>query len=279
MSAHGTSSELAIQDPDDMRYPGSKGLAGVYHWICDRLADHMFYAEPFVGKGAVYRNKVPALRSTLIDRDPAIVDWWRSRIDRDGDGRGHRQGRRVRPSHVEVIHGCGIEWMERQAKRAPLDLLVYCDPPYLPITRVRQDLYRFEMTVKDHIRFLVAATRLPCPVMVSGYMSDLYCRYLADWRLDTRVVVTRGGSLRTECLWTNAPAAQASAVAMHYRELGPDFRSRERVARKVKRWAANFGRLPAAERRAIILALLNEERDACSNNSLIQSLDPRKEAQ
>lgn len=244
------SPELTGLDPDDNRYPGGKGLAGLHQWIIERLPDHVQYAEPFCGKGGVYRHKVPALTSWLIDRDADVVAWFNRRL----------QSSRER-GHTCVIHGCGIQWMERARRWATPDLLVYCDPTYLPQTRVRQDLYRYEMSVKDHERFLLAAVDLPCAVVISGYPSALYSRMLAGWMLHTRQVVTRGGSLRTECLWVNSPAGQAG-TSLLYGQLGSDYRMRERVARKVQRWSAKFAALPPVERRAILLAMLKIERNA-----------------
>lgn len=243
-------------------YPGSKAVAGLHEWICEHLADHVYYAEPFVGHGAIFRHKVPALRSWLIDKDTDVLDWWNRRLTRE-----HHQGRRARPSHIELIEGCGIAWMEAARKWVPPEMLVYCDPPYLKKTRVKLDLYRHEMTDREHKRFLLAARALPCMVVVSGYPSALYSEYLADWHLDTRQVITRGGTMRTECLWTNAAGRQASSMSMVYSEFGSDFRTRERVSRKVKRWGAKFEQLPAAERRAILLHLLNAERSACRERS------------
>lgn len=250
-------------DPLDLRYPGSKGLAGLYQWICARLPAHVFYAEPFAGKGAIFRHKPPALRTWLIDRDPDVVTWWhrqsrpgflenpRNIVDADESGR----------SHVRILQGCGIRWLELAAEWAPPDLLIYVDPPYLPETRVRKNLYRHELTAADHVRLLRAVLKLRCPVLVSGYMSDLYARALDGWTLETREVITRGGTMRTECLWSNAARA-SSSIAMDYQLLGADFRERQRVSRKVKRWTADFRRLPARERAALLLALLDAERTA-----------------
>lgn len=262
----------------DLRYPGGKGLAGLQQWICAQLPPHVYYVEPFAGKAGVFRAKTPALLTTLIDRNADTIDWltrnaerWDSRshiaspddfgssIAGDGDCRGHRQGRRG-SSHIRIIEGCGIEFMERAAdEECDPETLFYCDPPYHLSTRVKLKLYRYEMSDRDHRRFLRAACRLRCSVVISGYACDLYADRLKGWKLQTRQVITRGGTLATECLWSNQPAAQASAFGMTYDQLGTSFRERERVARLVKRWGADFAKRPARERRAILLALLNAE--------------------
>ena len=95
--------------------------------------------------------------------------------------------------------------------------------------------------------------------MISGYRCDLYMDRLAGWTLKTRMVITRGRTMAEECLWSNAEASEAHAFGMTYDQLGQDYRQRERVARLVKRWGADFSKRPAIERRAILLSLLNAE--------------------
>lgn len=149
----------------EARYPGGKGQPGVADWICEQLPPHVYYAEPFAGKGGVFRAKPPALRSWLIDRDEEIVDWW-SRLSVPGS---------------IVTRGCGIRWCELAADWGPADLLLYVDPPYLPETRSKRKLYRYELTSRDHQRLLKALVRCRCAVAISGYASPLYDDALAGW--------------------------------------------------------------------------------------------------
>jgi len=253
-------------EPLDMRYPGGKGLAGFQQWLCQQLPPHVYYVEPFAGHCGVFRAKVPALQSVLIDRDSEVITWLHRYLDRcelainatDDDGRGNRRGQRC--SHVEVIQGDGIEYMEREADQPPNpEKLWYCDPPYHPSTRVRLDLYRYEMTDRDHRRFLRAAIRLQCPVVISGYDCDLYNERLSGWEKQTKQVITRGGTMATECIWKNAQSADVQSIGISYDQLGGSFRERERVNRLVKRWRANLERRPKIERMAILLALIAAE--------------------
>lgn len=160
-----------------------------------------------------------------------------------------------------AMTGNGIRWIELAGEWAIPDLLVYADPPYLRSTRVKKSLYRFEMSDRDHRRLLRAMKRLPGPAAISGYESDMYLEALADWHCHRRQVITRGGTLRTECLWINGDAAATAAVSMQYSELAGSFRERERINRKRARWVANFERLGPRERRAILLSLLDAERN------------------
>ncbi len=59
--------------------------------------------------------------------------------------------------------------------------LFYCDPPYLPETRVTTDFYRYEMTVDQHAQLLTTLLGCKGMVMISGYASDLYDKMLTGW--------------------------------------------------------------------------------------------------
>ncbi len=224
--------------------------------------------------------KPPALRTLLIDRDDAVVTWWhrqngRWSIDHRQDRRGFQE---LLSSLVDdddavparwstaAIVADGISFVEAAAERGCPELLIYADPPYMAETRSKLNLYRFEMTDRDHIRFLKAAKRLSGPTVISGYDSRAYRKYLDGWSVDTRQVITRGRTLATECVWRNAPAKllASSSVAMEYSQLAGNFRDRQRVDRLCKRWVADFQRKPTQERRAILLALLDAERSAAA---------------
>jgi len=86
--------------------------------------------------------------------------------------------------------------------------LFYCDPPYLKSTRTSPNVYSHEMTKADHRDLLEALKQVKGKVMLSGYPSRLYDRYLADWtrhEFDLPNNAATGASKRrmTEVLWTN----------------------------------------------------------------------------
>jgi DNA adenine methylase len=229
--------------PLDLRYPGGKGVAGLAEWICARLPAHVYYAEPFAGHGGVLRSKLPSLRSYIVDRDEEVLGWWE---------------RLARPGVIARL-GDGIRWCELAADWAPPELLIYCDPPYLPETRVKRKVYRHEMSRADHERLLKALTRCRCSVAISGYASKLYDEALAGWRRYSRWCITRGGTLREEILWTSGEPVKA-AIGVGYSDLGETFRQRERVNRKADRWASRLLAMPPAERRAVYLRLVDSMR-------------------
>jgi DNA adenine methylase len=130
---------------------------------------------------------------------------------------------------------------------------VYADPPYVrDVRRSARSIYRYEYTNSDHVKLLTRLRQLPCPVMVSGYWSDLYADMLSDWRTYTFDAQTRSGKTATEWLWMN----YKTPVALHdYRYLGIDYRERERIKRKKTRWANRLATMDILERGAIMWAL------------------------
>lgn len=225
----------------DGRYPGGKGLSGLWQWIVGQMPPHAVYAEPFAGRAAIARRKAPAIRTWLVEQDSQVVAWLRKL---------HYPG-------AIVIHGDGIRWLERAAAELDEDALVYCDPPYMLDTRVKRRIYSRELTDREHEQLLDCLLSLRCQVMISGYWSQLYSTKLDGWSASSRSVITRGGTLRTEWLWSNSGLRSSpSSVAVEYSELGGDYRERERVARKVRRWQTNYLRMPAHEQSAILRGLV-----------------------
>lgn len=62
------------------------------------------------------------------------------------------------------------------------DTLFYMDPPYLPETRVAKKVYDWEMSYDEHEELLRLICSLSGRVMLSGYDSPLYDKYLGGWR-------------------------------------------------------------------------------------------------
>jgi DNA adenine methylase len=88
-------------------------------------------------------------------------------------------------------------------------MLLYCDPPYLPETRVSNGTYRREMSVDEHVQLLETINSCKSQVVLSGYDSKLYHDYLKDWRIVKKTMPSaiqnraqlNGRSDRTEVIW------------------------------------------------------------------------------
>ena len=215
-----------------MSYPGGKAGAGVYQTIINQIPPHETYIEPFVGAGAVLKHKRPARANIAIDLS--------------GDAAGRWEG----VEGVTSLRGCGIQFLIRY--RFTGREFVYADPPYLWSARRKpRAIYDHELGDIDHVWLLEVLRGVPCMVALSGYPSELYDKTLHDWRRIEFTATTRGGPA-TEVLWLNYP----EPVALHdYRYLGVDYRERERIKRKVRRWQDKLAGLPEIERRAILSSL------------------------
>lgn len=267
-----------------MSYPGGKNGAGVYQQIINLIPPHQRYIEPFLGGGAILRLKRPAACSLGIDADLDVVTSWKAMAANaftdkgvDVGSRAHTLGNDDTGSRdlerspqlmmapiVEaddaagytVMHGDGIQFLRETGGLYGPETFIYCDPPYLLDTRKSGRLYRYELTREQHIELLDVLRSLHCPVMISGYQSDLYEAWLHDWHPASFKAMTRGGTMATEWLWANFPLPPP---ALHdYRYLGKNFRDRERIKRKTQRWKTRLGRMTPLERYALLQALSSE---------------------
>lgn len=219
-----------------MRYDGGKGAMGLAQWIINQIPPHAIYIEPFLGGGAVLRFKRPAGSTVAIERDAGVAAQWR-KIDIVPD--------------LHVICGDAISWLSKFKPRG--DEFIYCDPPYLFSTRASLDaMYRCELHESDHVRLLSILKRLRCSIAISGYWSRLYSDMLNGWRATQFLTTKRNHKLAEEWLWMNYP----EPIALHdYRYLGRNFRERERIKRKKKRWRNRLAAMPLLERRLLVATL------------------------
>lgn len=227
-------------------YLGSKGALNTIRRVVRLFRPHPIYIEAFLGSGAVMRFKTPALRTIGIDEDPDVIAAWR---------RSEWPG-------VQLVNANAITWLDDARSWLPHDALVFADPPYPLETRTSDKRYAHELTEAEQVQLLDVLDSLPCSVVVSSYDNDLYRRRLRAWSHDSWPAMTRGG-LRTEHAWYKHPAAEAAGVGVQAKCLGLNFRDRERIKRKVSRWAAKFDTIPERDRIAILAQLLDRYGASC----------------
>lgn len=245
LSSGTVSIDIIVKDDDAvaMRYPGGKGKC--YQHLINLMPLHETYIEPFLGGGAVLRNKRPATRTIGLDIDPHTIARWE----------------RVKPDGIELVHGDAFFFLK--AFHYTGNELVYVDPPYLPATRKRAKVYRHDLDRAGHERLLELLVTLPCRVMVSGYDSDLYQRHLSSWRRFTFTAKAHDG-VRQECVWIN----YAPPGSLHdARYIGSNFRERQTVQRRRQRLRSKIQDLSLIERAELLSwlqsTMQNEEnRDA-----------------
>ena len=216
-------------------YPGGKKSDGVYHRIINQIPPHETYIEAFAGSAAILRYKRPATVSFVLDLSKRALD----ALADDA------------PTGTILACGDGVQFLESFPWAG--NEFAYVDPPYLLETRKSGKLfYTHEMEAPEqHERLLDVILRIPSPVMISGYWSELYAERLAAWRTDSFTAGTRGGPA-TEWLWMNYPEPDA----LHdYQYLGRNFRERENFARQRKRWLDRLRRMPRLKRKSLLAAL------------------------
>lgn len=222
---------------------GTKEGAGVWQNIVAAFPPHDTFIELFAGTGAIARHMQFGKGSGTLFRNLILIE---------------KDKKRATALHKEFPTAAtyNLDAFRYIAGTIERDMigrtLIYADPPYLHATRGKAR-YEYELSDKAHAHLLEALKFLGMKAMVaiSGYPSALYDQHLDGWRTIAFQTMTRGG-VRTEMLWMNYPA---DAVHWHT-QAGKNFRERERIKRKAGRWAANFGRLEAGERQAILAELL-----------------------
>ena len=210
-----------------MRYDGGKGVC--FPQLINLMPPHSRYIETHLGGGAVMRHKTPAQKQLGIDIDPNVIELWK----------------RQWPHLCDLENSDAVDYLE--ANSVDVDTLVYADPPYVPETRRRSRVYRHDYAVEDHERLLEFLTSIRCKVMISGYPSALYERYLGGWsvhRFSARTHV----ETREEWVWFNYPKP---ALLHDDRYFGENFREREVIRRRQDRLKNRIDRLSVTERVSI----------------------------
>lgn len=219
-----------------MRYPGGKGKN--YQHLINLIPPHCVYIETHLGGGAVLRNKSPAEKNIGIDIDKKVISHWK-----DLSNNAYEL--------YEMDAICFLKSYKFQGNE-----FVYCDPPYLPETRRKKRIYKYEYSFEDHVSLLNVISKLKCNVMISGYPSELYKKKLCDW-ICVEIPGASHIGKREEIVWLNF-----NQHSLHdYRYLGKDFRERERIKRKASRWKTKAAMLPRFERHAIISSLIELEKE------------------
>jgi len=213
---------------------GSKATSGLRQALVSLMPPHSVYIETHLGGGAVMRRKPAALRNIGIDLDARALASFECGYP------------------VELVHGDCHAWLSA----FPFDgsELVYSDPPYLHSTRKSGRRYRHDYADADHVALLELLRGLPCAAMVSGYPSALYDEGLGGWRSASLQVMNRAGVV-TEKVWFNFEPDR-----VHWASLaGRDFTHRQTVKRKAASWARRYRAMPAAERLAVLAAIMAVE--------------------
>lgn len=217
-----------------MRYPGGKGKS--YPHLINLMPPHETYIESHLGGGAVMRNKAPAKRQIGIDIDPRVIVYWSA----------------LNPAPCDLVCADATRYLSELT--VDRRTLIYVDPPYLPSTRKRSRVYRFDYTAEDHERMIHCLLRKSCMVMISGYESALYSSLLSAWTQVSFKAKTHSG-VRQECVWLNYELPRHLHDPRHF---GSGFREREVVKRRRLRLHARIQRASRAEQYELLTWLQSQ---------------------
>jgi len=224
---------MSIKIPGLERYYGGKNGPGVYQAIINEIPPHTTYIEPFLGSGAIMRNKKLAQFNIGIEIDKRVIDLWR----------------KANPKHIELIQGNSLKLLPELARECSF---TYCDTPYPLLARqTKTKSYRHEMSNLQHIEFLELVKDLAGNVCVSSYPNPMYNEYLKGWRTLEFETQTRKGTA-TEILYMNYPCPDS----LHdYSYWGKDKRHRQDFRKKITGYQQKLMKLSVIERNGIISAL------------------------
>lgn len=215
-----------------MKYKGGKGKC--YQRLINLMPPHRVYIEPYLGGGAVLRNKRPAEVSIGLDIDSEVIASWQQ----------------------DFVGLCTLAQIDAVTYLSNYpytgDELIYADPPYLPAVRRRAKVYRHDYVEDDHRRLLDILKNVGCKVMLSGYPNVLYDEVLTGWRKASFRAKTHV-DVREECVWMNFDPPQCLHDGSH---LGHTFRERQNVKRRHSRIVHRFGCMDPVERHEL-LGVLN----------------------
>lgn len=211
-----------------MSYPGGKGKT--FQHVINLMPPHEVYIETHLGGGAVLRHKRPAAQNIAIDIDDRALQAWTD----------------VAGLEVQLVHAQAEDFLTRHNFVGKEFL--YVDPPYLPETRRRDRVYRYEYDANGHRKLLELLLTLPCMVMISGYGNPLYDELLTGWNKRTYRAKTHV-EVREETLWFN----YEPPFELHdSRYLGDTFRHRQSTKRRLERMKCKFDSMDPLERNAFM---------------------------
>lgn len=221
-------------------YPGSKGGAGVYQRILNKIPDAPVMLFPFLGSGQIFR-RLDHSRSRIFinDYDPKVFAAW----DESGIISPDRVG-------LSCLHFYDFLVMNERNST-----FVYCDPTYMMDTRSGGVLYRCEMSKKDHVRLLEWAQKTDSRVIISHPVNKLYSTMLSDWSIEEFDYMTRGG-LRQDAIWYNY---DPNAFPLNtYEFLGENFTKRQTMKRQAQNIIKKLSKLDLHTRDRVMRQVIEE---------------------
>ena len=225
----GAANVLLSKDPSREEYLNDldPGVISILRTLRDRCPDYVSHLKRIEYKKENF-EKALAKTTFTNDLDFAINEFILRRMSRDGlkkafawsdRKRGGQPGDvnawqtilsqlhliAERLNHILIFNSLALNVIN--AFNEP-DVLIYCDPTYLPDTRVSKDAYEFEMNLDDHLELAEELNTFKGKVVLSGYPSNLYSRLYSNWQCVKKQIANHSSQqkkkqVKTECLWKN----------------------------------------------------------------------------
>ena len=143
-------------------------------------------------------KKAFAWSDRLRGGQPGDVNAWETALEQIGDLSARLQ-------NAYIFSKPGIEVIRAFNKA---NSLVYVDPPYMHTTRASKNVYDYEMSEDEHKKLCDTLVCFRGKVIISGYESDLYNNYFAEWHKLKRDIVNHSSQsktkeYKTEIIWKN----------------------------------------------------------------------------
>ena len=218
---------------DISQYVGSKGGAGVYQRIINKIPDSKKILIPFIGSGQIFKRLDHSRSSIYInDYDSGVVANYQA------------------SSGIEVFNYDFRKFLELTDTN---DCFIYLDPPYLLDTRNGNEYYEFELSEKDHFELIKHLNTTNSMYLLNHPPALQYSQNLLCSSIEEYDYMTRGG-LKKDCLWMNYNPADIALNTYAY--LGSDFTERQQIKRQLNNIIGKLDKLPFHKRDSIIRDLI-----------------------
>jgi DNA adenine methylase len=212
-------------------YFGGKGASGTYQTIINHIPECDIFVSGFLGADFIIRNmKCLPGRTVGIDVDTRLIALWEAAAGNIG---------------IDVIAGKFLDVLPTLNLSDYKKPFIYLDPPYPHSTRTSNHRYKYDMTDKEHIELLSAVRNIKCNVAISTYDNDIYKELLNGWyKIHFESKIRKG--VRIETLYMNYDISLLPLQDMTY--TGTNYRERDRIRQKCKRWKNRINRMSKEER-------------------------------
>lgn len=215
------SAEEIINDLDD-------NIINVFRVLRDQCTEFIRKIKKVTYKENNFKAATQANQKEMADLDKAVNEFVIRRMSRGGLKKNFAWSNRKRGGKPGEINAWDtiIELLPEISKRLhnviilnkpaveiiklfnEQNVLLYCDPPYLPETRESLDAYTHEMIVDDHIALGDILNNFKGKAIISGYPSRLYNKIYKGWICEKKKIANHASQqkvkpVKLELLWKN----------------------------------------------------------------------------